>query len=135
MKDIATEITEVPKMFSKVFSSVEELHELLNTCVLDSIRSDKLMLQMLSPMLSTEAEKVKAEILAISVKNNALLKDKFGKDPLFVSNLLITNLMMMAFGQMMACILEESDRHLSPAQAHMLQSTGAFNELLTGKSN
>lgn len=132
MKPVTT-ITEVPEVLKPCFPTLAELHEVLELSVVDSMRSDELMAKMLHPMPSNEAKAVREEIHAIALKANARLKERFERNPLSIISM-VTMLMTMRFGMMMASLIEESDRHLTPAQAAMLKGTGAFDELLRGES-
>ncbi|UIS24691.1 hypothetical protein S21ZY_129 [Pseudomonas phage ZY21] len=132
MKPVTT-ITEVPEVLKPSFPTLAELHEVLELSVADSMRSDELMAKMLKPMSSWEAKETRDEIHAIALRANARLKERFERNPLSILGM-VTMLMTMRFGMMMATLIEESDRHLTVEQAAMLKGTGAFDELLRGKS-
>lgn len=133
MKDVS-EIKEVPMFLKVAFPTLEEFREVIRLSVLDSIRTDELMAKMLKPMLSNEAAAVRKEIQEIGHCANGRIKAAYDRDP-FSHAPTVSMLMSLSFARVMAEIIEESDRSLTPEQAAMLKGTGAFAELITGQSN
>lgn len=116
---------EMPGMLKEVWPTVEELKADLTVAIENHLISDSLMAKMLTPMSSSEAEKVKAEIQAITQKMNDMFSKRFvGKDKI------TAYLVMLDFGKLMHRYTPQDARSLTQEQAAMLRETGALRELL-----
>lgn len=125
MKDL-NHMTEIPVTMKPFYATLPEFLAEFKLFLENSRRNDELMAKMFDKLSTAEAEAVREEIAQIATKMNSLMVERFKRQ-----DKLLTVMGIMSVADLMTEYAKPSV--LTKEQFDLLNSTGAFNELLTAK--
>lgn len=129
------DITEVPASFKLFYDSVEEWKAELKVLVENHEETDRLMVQMMKPMTSTQALEVRGKLKEISRNMNLVIATRFAKGK--ENGDKVSNGPLAGVGQMLHLTLIGSMIHrysvtvMTTQEAMTLRASGLMGEMLT----